>query len=281
MKSMIQQPRNRYEQAFRTLRNNLSGLNLPSDTVDELIEGQIAVSFEKGAMLFCEGNTDGMMACILTGYVSIYCPVGDGNRTLVRLAGPGEIIGYPDYLDQNGRHARMFEAQVATKCTVSLFSRDQILRMLSNLPADQLVSMLTALNTFWSENLRFFASLLNLPLVDRLKLVLGDLGKRAAVTDSEGTILIPELGHEHLAEMIGCSRPMVSRMIAELVDAGLLARRGKQYVLLKNWDLDMDPRQSKFVPRVEAAVASRPSQFAVAARPASRGLSSFAVGAAA
>jgi hypothetical protein len=120
---------------------------------------------------------------------------------------------------------------------------------------------------------------LNLPLLDRLKLVLGDLGKRAAVTDSEGTILIPELGHEHLAEMIGCSRPMVSRMIAELVDAGLLARRGKQYVLLKNWDFDMDPRQSKVVPRVEAAVASRPSQFA--ARPASRGLSSFAVGAAA
>ena len=95
------------------------------------------------------------------------------------------------------------------------------------------------------------------------------------------TILIPELGHEHLAEMIGCSRPMVSRMIAELVDAGLLARRGKQYVLLKNWDFEMDPRKSKFVPRVEASVASRPSHFSVAARPASRGLSSFAVGAAA
>jgi hypothetical protein len=70
-------------------------------------------------------------------------------------------------------------------------------------------------------------------------------------------------------------------MIAELVDAGLLARRGKQYVLLKNWDFDVDPRKSKLVPRVEAAVASRPSHFAAAARPASRGLSTYAVGAAA
>src|SRR5215467_4560406 len=271
MKSLVQQPRNRYEQAFRTLRNNLSELNLPSETVDELIEGQMAVSFEKGAMLFCEGNTDGMMACILTGYVSIYCPVGDGNRTLVRLAGPGEIIGYPDYLDHNGRHARMFEAQVATKCTVSLFSRDQILRMLSKLPADKLVSMLTALNTFWSENLRFFASLLNLPLLDRLKLVLGDLGKRAGVTDSEGVTLIPELGHEHLAEMIGCSRPMVSRMIAELVDAGLLSRRSKQYVLLKNWDFNIDPRKAKPVSRVEPVAANRSTQFAAPVR-SSRGL---------
>lgn len=279
MKSTIQQQHNRYEQAFRTLRSNLSGLNLPAEMIDELTEGQMAVSFAKGAMLFCEGNTDGMLACVLTGYVSIYCPVGDGNRTLVRLAGPGEIIGYPDYLDHNGRRARMFEAQVATNCTVSLFSRDQIARMLSKLPTEHLVTMLTSLNTFWSENLRYFASLLNLPLLDRLKLVLGDLGKRAGVEDSQGTTLIPELGHEHLAEMIGCSRPMVSRMIAELVDAGLLARRGKQYVLLKIWDFEMDPRKVKPVSRVDSVVANRAKQFPVPT--ASRRLPSFAVGAAA
>src|SRR6516225_1724741 len=144
MKSVIQQPRNRYEQAFRTLRNNLSGLNLPAETVDELIEGQMAVSFEKGAMLFCEGNTDGMMACILTGYIYVYCPVGDGNRTLVRLAGPGEIIGYPDYLDEKGRTARLFEAQVASKCTLALFSRDHVARLLASLPPAALTSIVAS-----------------------------------------------------------------------------------------------------------------------------------------
>ena len=54
---------------------------------------------------------------ILSGYVKVYCPVGDGNPTLVRLAGPGEIIGYSDYLDEKGRNARLFEVQVASKCT--------------------------------------------------------------------------------------------------------------------------------------------------------------------
>ncbi len=29
---------------------------------------------------------------------------------------------------------------------------------------------------------------------------------------------------------------MVTRLIAEMVQSGLLARRGKQYVLLKKWD---------------------------------------------
>jgi CRP/FNR family transcriptional regulator, cyclic AMP receptor protein len=244
MKQNVGYQRSRHEQAFAALQGNLSELNLSPELIQELIDRHIPVSFEKGAMLFCEGNTDGMLACMLTGYVRIYCPVGDGSRTLVRLAGPGELIGYPDYIDDRGRHARMFEAQAATKCVVALFSREQIAALLSTLPSHHLVSILSALNTFWSENLRFFASLLSLPLYDRLKIVISDLAARAGVQDSEGVILIPEIGHEDLAEMIGCSRPMVSRMIADLVDARQITKRGKQYILLKRWDADNQSRSS-------------------------------------
>jgi CRP/FNR family cyclic AMP-dependent transcriptional regulator len=233
-----------HEEGFAILRTSLSRLNLPLDLVDELIERHIAVVFEKGAMAFCEGNTDGMIACILNGYVKVYCPVGDGNRTLVRLAGPGEIIGYSDYVDEKGRSARLFEVQVATKCTLALFSRDHVIRLLADLPRENLISILAALNTFWSENLRFFTTLLNLPFWDRLTIVLSDLAKRAGVRDSEGIILIPEVFHEDLAEMIGCSRPMVSRLIAQMIESGLLARRAKQYVMLNKWDFGEENRNS-------------------------------------
>ena len=124
-------------EAFTMLRASLSRLNLTPELVDNLIERHIAVSFEKGALAFCEGNTDGMLACIVSGFVNIYCPIGDGNRTLVRIAGPGEIIGYPDYLDEKGRNARMFEAQVATKCTLALFSREHLAQLLAGLPIDR------------------------------------------------------------------------------------------------------------------------------------------------
>ena len=234
-----------HEEGFTILRTSLSRLNLPLDLVDELIERHIAVVFEKGALAFCEGNTDGMIACVLNGYVKVYCPVGDGNRTLVRLAGPGEIIGYSDYVDEKGRNARLFEVQVASKCTLALFSRDHVARLLADLPADNLISILGALNTFWSENLRFFTTLLNLPFWDRLTIVLSDLAKRAGVRDSQGIILIPEVFHEDLAEMIGCSRPMVSRLIAQMIETGLLARRAKQYVLLNKWDFGDEARNTQ------------------------------------
>jgi CRP-like cAMP-binding protein len=165
-------------------------------------------------------------------------------------------------VDEKGRYARSFEAQVASKCVLALFSRDHIVRLLATLPPDSLISIIASLNTFWSENLRFFATLLNLPFWNRLTVVMSDLAKRAGVSDSEGTILIPEIGHEALSEMIGCSRPMVTRLIAEMVQSGLLARRGKQYVLLKKWDFnESSPSFRKAARRLEAVSLGRPSAF--------------------
>lgn len=123
-----------HEAAFAIFRASLSHLNLPMDLVDELIERHIPVAFEKGESALGEGNTDGMLACILSGYVNVCCSLGDGNRTLVRMAGPGEVIGYPDYIDEKGRQARLFEAQVASKCTLALFSREHVATLLTGLP---------------------------------------------------------------------------------------------------------------------------------------------------
>jgi CRP/FNR family cyclic AMP-dependent transcriptional regulator len=266
-----------HEEGFAILRTSLSRLNLPLDLVDELIERHIAVVFEKGALAFCEGNTDGMIACILNGYVKVYCPVGDGNRTLIRLAGPGEIIGYPDYIDEKGRNARLFEVQVASKCTLALFSRDHVARLLADLPPDSLIAILAALNTFWSENLRFFTILLNLSFWDRLTIVLSDLAKRAGVRDSQGTILIPEVFHEDLAEMIGCSRPMVSRLIAQMIDSGLLARRAKQYIVLNKWDSNEDSASFREMShRVESVSSERTARGALPKSATSRGVVAYA-----
>jgi CRP/FNR family transcriptional regulator, cyclic AMP receptor protein len=272
-----------FEDVATILRTSLSRFSLPLELVEELIDRHIVVAFEKGALAFHEGNTDGMLACILSGYVNVYCPVGDGNRTLVRLAGPGEIIGYPDYIDEKGRHARLFEAQVASKSTLALFSRDYVARLLASLPTDVLISIIASLNTFWSENLRYFATLLNLPFWNRLTLVMSDLANRAGVEDADGIILIPEIGHEGLSEMIGCSRPMVTRLIAEMVQSGLLARRGKQYVLLKKWDFsESSPSFRKAARRLEAVSSGRSSNLGKSSTPAlptgasSRGIASYA-----
>jgi CRP-like cAMP-binding protein len=235
----LQHSLDRNEEVFVRLRSSLMAWQVPGELVDEVIDRQPGISFERGAMVFCEGAADGLLACVISGFVKVYCPVGDGSRTLVKLAVPGDVVGYQNYLDEKARSARLFEAQAASKCSIALFSRDRIMRNLERLPPKSLVQMIEAMNTYWSQKLQWFASLLTLPFSDRLKLVMSDLALRAGVKDSEGIALLPELGHEDFAEMIGCSRPMVSRLISEMTDSGMIDRRGKAYVLLgTKWDYD-------------------------------------------
>jgi CRP/FNR family transcriptional regulator, cyclic AMP receptor protein len=243
-----------YTDAFSHLRSNLSTWGISAEITDGIVERNLAVNFEKGVLVLSEGSANDLFGCVLSGFIKIYCTVADGNRTLVRLAGPGELIGYADYIDTKARRAQIFEAQSASKCAVAFINRDQVARMLRALGPDALVEILQQLNTFWSQHLRWFATLLNLPFWQRLEVVLSDLAQRFGVKDARGILLIPDLAHEDLAEMIGCSRPMVSRLIAEMVEAELLNRSGKQYLLLNKWNFDENGNLSRVRAQVQCVI---------------------------
>ena len=48
-------------------------------------------------------------------------------------------------------------------------------------------------------------------------MVLNSLGTRFGINDKRGTLVVPELSHEDLAEIIGSSRPMVSKLIGDII----------------------------------------------------------------
>jgi hypothetical protein len=84
----------------------------------------------------------------------------------------------------------------------------------------------------------FSAALIGLPYKARLELVMSDLAFRASFKDGMEIILIPELTHEDFAAMIGSSRFIVSRLIVEMISAGLVERSAKRYVLSEKWDFE-------------------------------------------
>jgi Crp-like helix-turn-helix domain len=71
-----------------------------------------------------------------------------------------------------------------------------------------------------------------MPLRERLNDVFADLARRYGMRTGEGMLLLPELGQEALAEMIGGSRPMVSKLLTEMTAEGVIAREGRHYILL-------------------------------------------------
>jgi CRP/FNR family transcriptional regulator, cyclic AMP receptor protein len=224
------------EEGYARLRGNFSHWRVPNAIIEDLVDHRSAVSYPRGAMIFLEGSPGDLFGCVLAGYVKVYCNTANGARVLARLSGPGDIIGYADAEDGKGRRSKIFETQALTKCSIALFTRERAVRLLRSLEPDQTIELYQTLNSFWSLTLHWWTSFLGLPFQQRLELVLSDLGRRVGVHDNRGTLIIPELSQADLAEMIASSRPLVSRLLNEMEERGLVQRRGKQYLLLKGWD---------------------------------------------
>jgi len=248
------------DEGYARLRGNFSRWRVPSAIIDDLVDHRSAVSYPRGAMVFLEGSPGDLFGCVLAGYVKVYCNTANGARVLARLSGPGDIIGYADCEDGKGRRSKIFETQALTKCSVALFTRERAVRLLRALDPDQAIELYQTLNSFWSSTLHWWTSFLGLPFQQSLEVVLSDLGRRVGVPDNRGTLIIPELSQADLAEMIASSRPLVSRLLNEMEERGLVQRRGKQYLLLKGWD----SQEHKFV-RMQRPLEEEPQAVEPAA----------------
>ncbi len=215
---------------------------LPKEAITGLVGRHTLVRYPKRSPLFLQGSPADVAFAVFNGLVKVYCPGADGNRILVHLAGPGDLIGYADFLDSNRQHSQMFEAHALTSCSVALFTRQHVLKMLRGLDPGVLLKLLESLNGFWSSMLHRYAVYLSMSLRERLQMVLADLGARFGVQDARGVLLTPELAQEELAEMIGSSRPMVSKLLSEMAQRSMIACQGRRYILLRGSGLETPAR---------------------------------------
>jgi len=93
--------------------------------------------------------------------------------------------------------------------------------------------------------------------------VLAELGRKFGVPDGEGLLLTFEPTHSDLAEMIGSSRPVVGRVLSELIADGELGRRDRKYILLQGGTIEAavadgaNTAKSQVPPNIQPAASSR------------------------
>jgi CRP/FNR family cyclic AMP-dependent transcriptional regulator len=219
------------EEAHRRLQTQL-GDSLPPELVEELFDHDTSVIYPKDAVIFEQNSPADLMFWMFTGTAKLCFVAPDGHRRLLRLAGLGDLLGNVDFLDSKGRRSQAFEARALTRCSVGVLTRERALKVLQRLDQLTLLRLMEQVNTRWSALAYWYAGLFNLSFRRRLEAVLADLAERFGVQDKRGIILTPELTHGDLAEMVGSSRPMVSRLIGQMVAKRVLARHGKQYIIL-------------------------------------------------
>jgi CRP/FNR family cyclic AMP-dependent transcriptional regulator len=238
------------------LQEMLDSHGLSADLASEIENHLTPVTYEKGAVIFLRGSPADLLFWLLKGFVKLYLPLNDGSRTLVDLARAGDFLAFVNDESSQGRR-QLLEAQALTKCSVGLFTRENLMRLLSRLDHSTAIRLLEQLNTAWSRVFERYIIFLGSSFRVRLEMVLERLGARFGIEDERGTLLVPELGHEDLAEMIGSSRPMVSKLIGEMTEEGLLTRGdNRRFILCAKTRLSAAPTDA-LQPSVRSNGASK------------------------
>lgn len=211
---------------------SLFSWGIPQETARELTQQHSELTYGAGKIVFSQGAAADIVLWVVKGVVREICPNPNGTQTLVRLATAGDILGLADKLNDSGRWTRRFEAWTATNCVLAFVTREQVRNLLKNMNPEELLILTERMHSAAAEWIQYYATFLGLPFRERIELVLTELGRKFGVPDSEGILLTFEPTHSDLSEMIGSSRPVVGRVIADLIADGEIGRRDRKYILL-------------------------------------------------
>jgi CRP-like cAMP-binding protein len=172
---------------FRSrLEQTLESYGLPADVAVQIEDHLTPVTYERGAVIFVRGGPCDLFFWLLKGLVKLYLPHEDGSRTLVDLARPGDFLGFVNDRDSKGCRHHFLEAHALTKCSVGLFTRDQIAPILNKLGNIATIDLFEQLNVAWSMMFERYVSFLGSPFRIRLEVVLNPSAPASASTISEG-----------------------------------------------------------------------------------------------
>ena len=224
-------PRN-YSGGMQRFRKQLTDSGMPERFVDEFIQSNTVLNFAKDAVIFAQGSPSDLLSWVRSGVVATFYCAPDGTRVLTRLAGPGEIFGHLSLADTHGRLVHAFESRAHSNCQIAVVSHERVFRALQTLEPAALIRLLGNLSAAWAQTAQYWASFLAMDYPQRLQTIFTDLVTRFGVIQPHAARLDLDLGHRDLAEMIGCSRPMASQLVAAMLRARKIERRNRHYVLL-------------------------------------------------
>lgn len=207
------------EQALTGLRNVPYFSGVPAADLEKLAASAIKKSYPKNAVVINEGDEAGALFIILGGRVQTFLSNESGRTVTLSTQESGSFFGELSLLDGEPRSASVMTLE-PTACL--LFPRHAFQTWLQEHPnaALSIIQSLTMRVRILTESVRGFA------LSDVYGRLIKTLHGAAAVQGEEWAIH-PKPSHQELANLIGCSREMVSRIMKDLTRGGYVSSEGK------------------------------------------------------
>lgn len=175
--------------------------------------------YPKNNILAYRGDPTGAVYVVVSGRVKTILTNEDGREVIVRMVGPGGLIGLSTALDGG---EQLSNAVTVTRSTVAKFKGASFLRWANESPGARL-SVQRELARQVRELYRKTGEHALMSTRDRLLYALLEIADAEGKEDPEaGRVAFTRPTHQELANRIGTSREVVTRLLAELRDSDLV-----------------------------------------------------------
>lgn len=207
------------EQALAGLRNIPYFAHVPEAALEKLASFGARKSFAKNTVIINEGDEAGALYIIVSGQVQVYLSNDAGRMVTLCTQESGSFFGELSLLDGEPRSASVMTLE-PTVCY--LIPRSAFQTWLeSNVSVSlSIIHSLTRRIRDLTENVR------GLALTDVYGRLVKTLGSLSAESNG-GWLIENRPSHQELANRVGCSREMISRIMKDLARGGYIQVEGK------------------------------------------------------
>jgi CRP/FNR family transcriptional regulator, cyclic AMP receptor protein len=203
--------------------------NLTPEALKEFDAIGVMMSHARGAKLFTEGDQARNVFIICFGQVKISSTSRDGKTMILKIAGPGDVMGLSAVL-ANVPHE--VTAEAIEPCQVKTMRKQEFVQFLSR----HGIASMHAAQSLSGEYMTVFHDAKRLALsgsaAGRLARLLLDWGRAASNGKGDLRFMLA-LTHEEIANMAGTSRETVTRLLNQFRRDQWIQVRGASVTIVK------------------------------------------------
>jgi CRP/FNR family cyclic AMP-dependent transcriptional regulator len=185
-------------------------------------------SYPRHSFMMRAGENTDALYIMLAGRAKVVIDDGDGREVTLATIGPSEFFGEMSLIDENPRSASV---EALEPCEVLYISRPAFMSCLKG-NFDAAMLMLKGVVGRLRDADRKIASLALMDVHGRVARLLMDLAR-----ETDG-VWIVDTGSEEIARMVGASREMVSRVLKDMRETGVIRRDKRKIVVLDRSSMD-------------------------------------------
>ncbi|MBN1378869.1 MAG: Crp/Fnr family transcriptional regulator [Gammaproteobacteria bacterium] len=188
-----------------------------NDSDRELLAGtQVARKFQKNVIVLHEGDQSNALYIVESGQVKVSKINEEGKEVVLCILGEGDHFGEMSLIDDEPRSASII---TKTVCEFSVIRKQEFEQVLNANPELALAMMRSLCQRLRAAD-RSIESLALMDVYGRIARLLLD-----SAIEQDGKQVVPgKLTHKDIAQMVGSSREMVSRIFKDLSDGGYISK---------------------------------------------------------